>query len=267
MKMEAAAIAYVRYVLNISNLSPSALAKKAKLSSTTLTRALNDPSHRFTLSTTTLEKVRDATGISFAPFFEAEDQVNLTTASVHPPEAFLDRGGRTLPLNRQTPFSAMAVVIGEVAPGYWQDPALAATEHLPLTVALVGTQPKNTFACIARGSGAMPFAAAGEYLLCRRLLDEKELTYLNGRAFIVQAKSPRDKFRIELTARLLQGRSKGYDLVTLDKSDWKRMASITHFNRLSDLQDAQILGLVEYIVRDPGPSIHLMAAEAHMKRK
>ena len=139
MKMEAAAIAYVRYVLNVTQLTPSGLAKKAKISSTTLTRALNDPNHKFTLSTTTLDKIAGATGIPMAPFFDAEDQVNLTTASHHPPEAFEARPQKR-GVNRETPFSAMIVVIGEVSSGYWQDPSLAATEHIPLFLSLIGAK-------------------------------------------------------------------------------------------------------------------------------
>lgn len=46
-------------------MAPSALAELAGISSTTLTRPLNNPDHKFKLSNTTLEKIRAATGIDF----------------------------------------------------------------------------------------------------------------------------------------------------------------------------------------------------------
>jgi phage repressor protein C with HTH and peptisase S24 domain len=56
---------YIRQVMAQRGLSASALAAKAGVSSTTLTRALNSPDHKFRLSLTTLNKIRDATGIEF----------------------------------------------------------------------------------------------------------------------------------------------------------------------------------------------------------
>ncbi|MPL79247.1 hypothetical protein SDC9_25123 [bioreactor metagenome] len=59
---------YVRRVLAETSLSASALALRAKLSSTTLTRPLNNPEHSSEISISTLQKIQDATGIPFAPF-------------------------------------------------------------------------------------------------------------------------------------------------------------------------------------------------------
>jgi hypothetical protein len=266
MKMEAAAIAYVRYVLNVLQLTPSAMAKRAKISSTTITRALNDPKHKFTLSMTTLEKIADASGIPIAPFLDSEDQVNLAVASNHPPRAFeFGPGGRSPTVNRQTPFSAMIVVIGEVSAGYWQDPTLAANSYTPLFLALIGTAPKDTFACIARGTGAMPIAANGEYLVCRRLFPGEDISSLSGRTVVVQARAPKDPFKIELTARLLQAREKGFDLLTFDSKDWKKRLSTVHLDKVDQPGDISILGLVEYVVREPGPTIEMFAADEKIR--
>ncbi|WP_170116509.1 S24 family peptidase [Devosia submarina] len=60
--------AYVRHVMEAKNLSATALAKLAGMPSTTLTRPLNDPEHKFALSSTTIEKIAAATGISLASF-------------------------------------------------------------------------------------------------------------------------------------------------------------------------------------------------------
>lgn len=60
--------AYVRHVMEVTGLSATALAKKAGMPSTTLTRPLNDPEHKFALSSTTIEKIASATHISLASF-------------------------------------------------------------------------------------------------------------------------------------------------------------------------------------------------------
>ena len=60
--------AYVRYVMEVTGLSATALAKKAGMPSTTLTRPLNDPEHKFALSNSTIEKIATATRITLASF-------------------------------------------------------------------------------------------------------------------------------------------------------------------------------------------------------
>lgn len=61
-------IRYVRHVMKETGLAPSALAVSSGMSSTTLTRPLNNPDHPFDLSMQTILKIQDKTGISFAPF-------------------------------------------------------------------------------------------------------------------------------------------------------------------------------------------------------
>lgn len=78
MNFDAAALAYVRFVLAEKDLKPGALAKNAGVSASTLTRALNDPNHKFKLALTTLEKISDYSGISLAPFLEAKDAAEFT---------------------------------------------------------------------------------------------------------------------------------------------------------------------------------------------
>src|SRR5207249_8741620 len=83
MNFEAAALAYVRYVLAETDLKPGALAQKAGISASTLTRALNDPKHKFTLSMRTIERIANASGINPASFLEAKDSTELTTGLFH----------------------------------------------------------------------------------------------------------------------------------------------------------------------------------------
>lgn len=64
------AIQYIRAVLEKTGLTPSALAKAADISSTTITRPLSKPDHPFEISTTTLKKIAQATGMGFGEFFE-----------------------------------------------------------------------------------------------------------------------------------------------------------------------------------------------------
>lgn len=60
------ALKYVRHVLAELDIKPTALAKMSGLSSTTLTRPLDDDSgHPHRLSRTTIEKIEAATGIPF----------------------------------------------------------------------------------------------------------------------------------------------------------------------------------------------------------
>lgn len=60
------AMDYLHRVLRETGLHPSALAKKCGLSSTTLTRPLNNPAHSFRLSRRTLEAIEGGTGIPFS---------------------------------------------------------------------------------------------------------------------------------------------------------------------------------------------------------
>ncbi len=67
--------AYVRHVMEVTKLSATGLAKKAGMPSTTLTRPLNDPEHKFSLSSTTIEKIAAATGISLGSFLSSRGTV------------------------------------------------------------------------------------------------------------------------------------------------------------------------------------------------
>lgn len=59
---------YIEHVQAKTGLTLTGLAGKAKISSTTLTRAMNSAEHKFDLSRRTLDKVQAATGISYAQF-------------------------------------------------------------------------------------------------------------------------------------------------------------------------------------------------------
>jgi transcriptional regulator with XRE-family HTH domain len=73
MDFEAASLAYIRYVMAQGGLSAARLARMAGVSPSTLTRALNDPNHKFTLSMKTIEKIATFSKINPAPFLQAKD--------------------------------------------------------------------------------------------------------------------------------------------------------------------------------------------------
>ena len=65
---------YLRHVLAETGETATGLAKRANVSSTTLTRPLNDPDHKFNLSSRTVDKIAALTGISPAPFIGGQDR-------------------------------------------------------------------------------------------------------------------------------------------------------------------------------------------------
>jgi phage repressor protein C with HTH and peptisase S24 domain len=65
------AVDYVRHVLAVTGLSPTGLALRAGISSTTLTRPLNSAEYKFALTNTTLNKIEAATGIAYLSFAAA----------------------------------------------------------------------------------------------------------------------------------------------------------------------------------------------------
>lgn len=257
MTIQTGSVAYVRAVLDELGIKASALAKKAGIATTTLTRALNDPSHKFVLSTSTLSKIADATGISPAPYLAGTDQIELARRTVHPAESFdaEEFGEDGPPLDRSTPFSAITTVIGTVAPGKWRDPTTAAMEHIPLTVTIAGRKPRDLFACGVEGNAAEPVAHDGEFLICRRIPPRqfKEPNWqstLSGRMVIVERRSA-ETFQIELTAQFMRLRKNGIELLEFSPDDWRKCLSKTRLIHPTEKKNLRILGLVEYVLRDP----------------
>lgn len=75
--------AYVRHVMSELGLAATALAAKAGLSATTLTRPLNDPDHKFSISTSTLAKIGAASGISYSAFLRREESASAIARPSH----------------------------------------------------------------------------------------------------------------------------------------------------------------------------------------
>lgn len=64
---------YVRHVLKVLGIRPTALARMAGISSTTLTRPLNKENYTKGLSIETLTAIWESTGISYAPFGKTQE--------------------------------------------------------------------------------------------------------------------------------------------------------------------------------------------------
>lgn len=94
-------LAYVRSVMDKTGLSATALAAKAGISSTTLTRPLKDPDYKFAISNRTLHSIENATGISYADFL---------ARGGHEPEVTPMRGGLVA-----------APVVATVEAGAWRE--------------------------------------------------------------------------------------------------------------------------------------------------
>lgn len=258
MTIQTGSIEYIRAVLSELGLKPSALAKRAGIATTTLTRALNSPDHKFALSTTTLSKIAKSTGISPAPFLSGVDQVELAARAFFPATSFdpkLFGEGRSI-LDKETRFSAVTAVIGAVSAGKWQDPTLAATEHPPLDITIPGLKPRDVFACYVEGASGEPAARHGEYVVCVRLeqhdisVEPSLLEHVPFHIAVVERRNL-ETFRIELTCQLLRYRRNTFELIQFSPQNWRDKISSIRFSSLEEKIDPRILGIVVHVVRPP----------------
>ncbi len=168
---DARAKTYVRYVLDELKLKPSGLAKMAGLATTTLTRALNDPTHKYTLSMSTLAKIYKASGVNFNPFFETNDFPALSMIP-YASRDLLDEswGENANEVSRDVENDGdTTLVIGEASVGIWIEERIGKLEELgTLWVSIPKTTGLEAFALKMADESAEPFIHKGEYALCRR---------------------------------------------------------------------------------------------------
>jgi transcriptional regulator with XRE-family HTH domain len=242
-KLDLAALAYLRHVLLQTKLSPSALAKKAGLASTTLTRALNDPDHKFALTTTTLQKIAEASGINPAPFLQAEDVAELSMAPILRPERiYEDRrwGTKFFGAPNVTP------VVGEIAAGKWIEPEVyppAKNGFIDLVASPPATA-SDCFCVVVADDSFDVYARPGDFLFCYRA-EGPPVSDL-----VVVERRDAKNFKIELTARHIKKRLSG---------GWILEPSVTHgqpfeaveLDSLEGTPKLKIIGYVRWILRDP----------------
>ena len=255
MKFDVAALAYVRFVLEQMHISPHKLAVGAKIAPSTLTRALNDPDHKFSLSGKTIEKIAEFSGINPASFLEAKDVAQLSTEHIFTPEAVFNKekwGDQSWPgfpgtepgEPRVTLFAAV------VESGKWKEPAvLDITYFPPVLYRHSAYSPRDCFACFVRGNSADMFARDGDTLYCVRFEVSSQTKYRNRHVVIVQTER-RDEFLIEISCRIIEpNRTGGW--IMHGASHTKEYHKPVFIHDLSSIKSMKILGFVDCVLRYP----------------
>lgn len=243
--LNAGAERYIRFVLDSLNLSPTKLAKEAGIASSTLTRFLNDPQYKFTVSTTTIEKIAKYSGINPARFLESKTQADIAQAAYfHNGEIYDSSWGD----QSGEPSTKTTVVIGEVAAGNWREmEILDIMEQPPLAVDLSFYDSKDCFAVVVRGESINKIARDGDYLLCVRR-DAMRSGFRSGDLAIVQRSREGGRL-IEVTAKRLKNVDGFWELWPV--SDDERFQKPLVAESLDDTQEISFVGLVEFVVRRP----------------
>lgn len=240
---EPAATAYLRYVLKDMGISATELAKRAGVAATTLTRPLNDPGHKFTLTTKTISKIAEASGISPGPFFSAPDSVAASLASVYDDRVY-DK--KQWPTSGSPP--DLTFVVGEAEPGVWRELAIAdARDYAHLMLRSSVFEPKDCFGLIMRGKSLERIAEDGDVLFCVRA-DAIRPDPVVGDVVILETKSG-DGNLIELSARVVAEGSDGL-VLRFATPDPRFTATVPLPRRGADV-GAKIIGEVLYVVRHP----------------
>lgn len=249
-----AALAYVRYVLGEMKISPTALAKRAGISSTTLTRALNDRKHKFSLSVTTLQKIYQASGISPARFLNAQELDRLRPA---PFERGLPglaeetntfskgfRGGTDF--RQRSRDLGVTAVAGTIAVGRWRElTVLDIGKYGAVSLRHSFYEPGECFVCIVGDESINRKARKDELLYCVRL-DADNIALRDNSIVIVERRSE-DGLKIELTARKVLTSVNGLSL-HFESTD----ANFKEVLEVPDLvasKPLRLIGLVEYVFR------------------
>ena len=242
--LNAGALRYIRFVLANCGMSASALAKEAGIAATTLTRFLNSPDYKYTISTTTIEKIASASGINPAPFFESKTAADLAKLAYFNTKGVYDS---SWPVEEDMNIST-TIVIGEVAAGQWREVELADIYKMPpLAVDLSFYDNKNCFAVIVRGESINRIAKDGDYLLCTRM-DARSID-LTRDNFVVIQRQREDGMMVELTARRL--RQNGDDWEAHFESTDERYQKPLMVPFLADTDEITFVGIVRFIVRIP----------------
>lgn len=234
-----AATDYVRFVMSKLAMTPHALAKVAGLAPTTLTRPLNSTDHKFTLTTTTLDKIRHATGYDYAPFLSQDMDTIARTLDQLPTlgyQAEVEAVGR-LKVD-QIP------VIGEVAAGVWRevqfqtDEPFFALPFIPSEEAWIG----NILGLVVRGESLNKIARDGDILLAEAV--QRTGTKARDKDLVVVERRRDQDGIIEVTAKRLRGRQ-----LMPESTDQRYQTPLVLGEHENEI--VQIIGIVHYILRKP----------------
>lgn len=242
--LNAGASRYIRYVLTELKLSPTALAKAAGIASTTITRFLNDTEYKYTISTTTIQKIAAASGINPAPFMDAKSESDIAQLAYYTPTKIYDESWP----DTKDQEGKTTVVIGEVAAGQWREMEIIDIgDHPPLDLDLSFYLSSQTFAMIVRGESLNRVARDGDYLVCVRR-DAMKWDFASGDLAIVQRSRESGRI-VEVTAKRLKAQN-GKWLLCPDSDD-PRFQSPLEVKSLDDTAEVTFVGVVHFIVRLP----------------
>ncbi|MEP9368676.1 helix-turn-helix transcriptional regulator [Xanthobacter sp. VNH20] len=238
---EPAATAYLRFVLREMKISATELAKRSGISATTLTRPLNDPDHKFTLTTKTIGKIAEASGISPGPFFSAGDSITASLASI-----FDDRVFAKKRWGEQGDAPDLTLIVGEAEPGVWREPEIVeVTNYSPILLRSSQYESKDCFGLIMRGRSLERIAEDGDILFCVRS-EATSRALMAGDVVIVERKSP-DERLVEVSARVV---GHGSDRPTLRFATTEQRFSTLAIPLPVDTDKSiKIIGEVLYVIR------------------
>lgn len=248
IEMTAAAKAYVRFVLGELKLSATALAKGAGLAPTTLTRALNDPEHQFSLSTTTINKIAQFSGINPAPFFEAKDFVQMSMAPYERTDFYDESwgvGANASP--EKSKEGHLSIIIGEAAAGVWKDPKLTKLEEGEfLWATLPNSHDVDVFGVRMGDTSASRYLQEGEYALCARASALDRPLYHGNLVVVERWRS--DAPLMELSIRRLIVPEGGDPYLRMESRDPKFSEKIPYPN-LANTERLKVIGIVAWAMR------------------
>ena len=246
---ESATLAYVRFVLQETKLAPTALAKEAGISATTLTRPLNNAGHKFALSTTTIEKIAKASGISPAPFFEHKDTASQYLATLYDKNVYNeDQWGDASTDDSDQKYIS---VLSTVAKGTWVERGMDLQINYSIPMNLSNYETRDCFAMIVGDHHVHPVAYRDDFLMCIRFSAEKKDQRWADfspapELAIVERQSP-DGRLIELTALRLSEGKNGWNLTSVDLRPQNRIRH--HLDELPGTDELRVIGLVRLVVR------------------
>jgi transcriptional regulator with XRE-family HTH domain len=237
---DSATLAYIRHVLGTLSISPTALAQKAGISPTTLTRPLNNSNYKFNLSATTIEKISKASGINAGPFFNNKDFASVALASIHDQDAY-DKEVWNIDNTR---IDAI-VSIGAAGLGLWQEVGKNNDFLGVVFLRHVAYASSDCFAVIMLDGHAGDVAYLQDELICVRFSAYKQ-ELVPGQHVLLERRREGGRL-IELTVRRLQKAKAGWQLNTPGRGRlFQDQVVITD---LPGDNDAQVIGVVEYAVR------------------
>lgn len=245
---QVAALTYIRHVLDSTGLSASSLAKRVGIAPTTLTRPLNNPEHKFVISTSTIAKIASSTGINPAPFLESSDvshQFNTVLKDSN------ERRSASRPSGRREWGSNFLIPLGVISTGEWREnDILHPTLFPPILLTHSWYKHEDMFAVAVVDNKADMVAMPGEFLICSRLSVGKELLKISG--IVVVQRLANGGRLIELSACFIEERDGVCLLHQASKSgDLNQPLSVRSLDEPEG--DTQVIGVVHYVVRSPTP--------------